>query len=569
MTNLDLSKILAEMAMLLDMQGVAFKPRAFELASQSVESLDDDVVETYKKSGIKGLEDIDGVGKGIAERIEEYIKTGQIKEYEKLKKAFPVDIAGLSRIEGLGPATLKKLYKELGIKNIDDLEKAINSHTLSQSGVFSTKFEEKFKKGLGFVKSGHGRYPLTDIMPTARRLLEKIKAIPKVEFADYGGSLRRMQETVGDLDFIAFSKFPGEVIRDFLKFLEIESTYSSGEHKALVRLKIGIDGDFAVLPPESRGSALIAWAGDKQHNIVLRKLAEKKGWLLNDYGLWHGKTNLASKTEQEVYAKLGMDCIPPELRTNSGEIEAAMKHELPNLIGYEDVAGDLQVQSNWTDGDNSISELAEAAKKYGLQYIAITDHTKSLVIANGNDEKRLLQQMTEIDKINKTLTGFKILKGVEVDIKKDGSLDIADEVLAQLDVVGASVHSHRDMTEEDMTKRIIRAMESPHVDILFHPTGRIVGRREPYKLDMDAVIKVAKRTKTILEVNGSSRLDLKDEHIHKAIDVGVRLSIDSDAHSTDQFAFIEYGIAQARRGWCQSKNVINTRAWREMLKLLK
>src|SRR3989338_4055681 len=589
--NSELAKIFNEMAALLDIKHVAFKPRAYELAASSIEALNEDVKEIYKKGssthstssgqagspqgGLRALEAIPGVGRGIAEKIEEYIKTGHIKEYTKLKKELPVDIAGLTKIEGVGPQTVKKLYKNLKVKNVSDLEKAIKKRLLVAKGGFSKKSEERILKSLDFLKTGHGRYYLGEILPIARSIIEKIRTFPGVEHAEYAGSLRRMQETVGDLDILVTSKSPAKVMDYFVKMPRVVEVTAHGMSRSAVRLDLGIHADLRVIPPESFGAALQYFTGDKQHNIALRELAIKKGYKLNEYGLWkvtrnkRQETMMAGKTEKEIYEKLGMDWMPPELRTNNCEIEAALSGKLPKLIGYDDIKGDLQVQSDWTDGDNSIRELAEAAKKFGLEYIAITDHTQALAMTGGNDEKRLLKQMGEIDKINKTLSGIKVLKGVEVDIKKDGSLDIEDEVLAQLDVVGASVHSYFNLLETDQTKRIIRAMENPHVDILFHPTGRIVGRREAYKIDIDAIIKAAKRTKTVLEANGSNRLDLKDEYIRRAIAAGVKIAIDSDAHSVDQFDFLEYGIAQARRGWCEKRDVINTRKWQDMLKLLK
>lgn len=567
--NHQLVKLLTEMSALFSMEEAPFKPQAYERAAFSIEALDQDVADLYKDGGLKSLETIPGVGKGIAEKIEEYIKTGHIKEHEKMKKAFPVDIAGLSNVEGLGPKTIKKLYQTLKIKNLADLEKAVTAGTIKNLAGLGEKTQQKIEKSITFLKTEHGRYFIGDILPLARQMLDKIRSFPGVKAAEFGGSLRRMQETIGDLDFIAFSDKPTEIIKHFLKLPGIEAIHAQGEQKALVRLSIGIDADISIFSPKSYGSALMAWTGSKQHNIALRTLAEKHGWSLNDYGLWKGKTLLASKTEAEVYAKLGLDWIPPELRHDSGEIAAAQQKRLPDLIGYDDIQGDLQVQSDWTDGEHSIKELALAAKKYGLKYIAITDHTKSLTIANGNDETRLRKQMAEIDTLNKEITGIHILKGAEVDIKKDGSLDLSDDVLAELDVVGISVHSHTNMSKEDMTQRIVRAMENPHADILFHPTGRIVLRREPYPIDIDAVIAAAKRTHTILEANASNRLDLKDEYIRKAIQAGVKIAIDSDSHSTDHFGFLEYGIAQARRGWAEKQDVINSHSWQTMLKQLK
>ena len=407
-------------------------------------------------------------------------------------------------------------------------------------------------------------------MPQATAMLEKIRNISEVEDAEFAGSLRRKQETIGDLDFIAFSDKPGKVIEKFLSFAEVEHIYSQGGHRALVRLKTNIDADIAVMSPKSLGSALIAWTGDKQHNVAIRTLAEKNGWLLNDYGLWSGKKLLAAKTEEEVYKKLGMSWIPPEIRNGSDEIQAVLEGKLPKLIEYGDVKGDLQIQTDWTDGDNSIKEMAEAAKKIGLEYICITDHTKSLAMTGGNDEKGLLKEMAEIDKVQKQVSGIKILKGAEVNIMKDGSLDIDDETLAKLDVVGAAVHSNFNLSEKDQTERIIRAMENPNVDIIFHPTGRIIQRREAYKVDMDALLKAAKRTKTVMEIDAyPDRSDLKDEYIRKAVDMGVKLAIDTDAHSIHHLQYLEYGIAQARRGWAEKKDIINTRSWQEMLDLLK
>ncbi len=560
-----------EMAILLEMKEVEFKPRAYEKAAGSIESLVEDVGDIYKHGGLKALEDISGVGSSIGEKIEEYIKTKHVKEYEKLKKSIPVDINGLVSVEGIGPKTILRLYKKLGVKNRDQLEKAAIEGKLVKGG-FGKKTEENILKGIGFLKKEHGRYLLGEIMPTAEKILERIRTLPEVQSAEFGGSLRRMMETVGDLDFIAFSKKPAEVVEKFLKFPEVKSVHSKGGHKALVRLNIDTDADISVVSPKSLGSALIAWTGDKQHNIVLRTLAEKHGWMLNDYGLWHGKTLLASKTEEEIYKKLGMDWIPPELRENKGEIEAALEGKLPYLIGYDDIKGDLQVQTDWTDGKNSIEEMAKAAKELGHEYILITDHTKSLAMTGGSDEKRLVQQMTAIDEINHRFQSskFKVLKGAEVNIMPDGTLDIDDETLSKLDIVGAAVHSRFNMSEKDMTARIKRAMENPNVDIIFHPTGRLIQRREAYKVDMDELLKTAQKTKTVMEIDAfPDRLDLKDEYIRKAVNMGVKLSIDTDAHSTAHFKFIRYGIAQARRGWAERKDIINAHGLGQMLKMLK
>ena len=558
------------MSVLLEIKGVDFKPQAYEKAAHSIEMLEEDVRGIYKGGGIKALEDIPGVGKGIAERIEEYLKTHHIKDYDKLKKQIPVKIDELSAIEGVGPKMILRLYKELGIKTRVQLEKAAKEGKLRNIEGFGQRTEENILRSIEFLKKEHGRFILGFTMPVVRKILDGIRKVDGVEKAEFAGSIRRMQETVGDLDILVISKKPAKVMDFFVKMPEVQAVYSKGPTKSSVRLKIGMDADLRVLSPESFGAALQYFTGDKYHNIQLREVAIKQGYKLNEYGLYKGKKLVAGKTEEGIYEKLGFKTMPPEMRTNSGELEAAASGKLPKLIGYDELKGDLQIQTDWTDGDNSIKEMAEAAKKAGLEYIVITDHTKSLAMTGGNDEKGLLKEMAEIDKVQKQVSGIKILKGAEVNILKDGTLDIDDETLAMLDVVGAAVHSHFNLSEKEQTERIIRAMENPNVDIIFHPTGRIIQRRDAYKLDMDAILKAAKRTKTVLEIDAfPDRLDIKDEYIRKAVEMGVKLAIDTDGHSVQHFQYLEYGIGQARRGWATKLDVINTRSWQEMLKLLK
>lgn len=572
MINHNLAKILSEMSVLLEMKGENFKPQAYEKAAHSIEMLEQDAREIYKDGGVKALEDIPGVGKGIAERIEEYIKTCHIKDYDKLKKQIPIKIDELSAVEGIGPKMILRLYKELGIKTRAQLEKAAKERKLEKIEGFGKKTEDNILRSIGFLKKEHGRFILGFVMPQIRAMLEKVKKVNGVEKAEFAGSIRRMQETIGDLDILVISKKPSEVIDFFVSMPEVESVYSKGNTKSSVRLNFGMDADLRVLSPESFGAALQYFTGDKYHNIQLREIAIRKGYKLNEYGLYKADKLIAGKTEEEIYEKLGFEWIQPEIRTNNGELEAAASSKLPKLIDYDELRGDLQIQTDWTDGEHSILEMAKAAEKLGLEYICITDHTKSLAMTGGNDEKGLLKEMAEIDKINRELESskFKVLKGAEVNIIKDGSLDIDDKTLSKLDVVGAAVHSHFNLSEKDQTERIIRAMENPNVDIIFHPTGRIIQRRDAYKVDMDALFKVAKRTGTVMEIDAfPDRADLKDEYIRKAVDMGVKLSIDSDAHSIQHFSYLEYGIAQARRGWAEKKNIINTSSRQDMLKLLK
>ncbi|MEK7566867.1 MAG: DNA polymerase/3'-5' exonuclease PolX [Patescibacteria group bacterium] len=568
--NQELAKIFFEMAELLEMKGVQFKPRAFEKAAHSVEALDEDVKDIYEKRGIRALEEIPGVGKGIAERIEEYVKHGQIKDHDRLKKEMPVDVSGLTAIEGVGPKIIKTLYKKLKIKSVKDLEKAAKAGKLRNLPRFGEKLEQKILKGVEFQKKSAGRMNIGEAMSLARKIIEYLKNIPGVERVEAAGSLRRWQESVGDLDFLAISSKPKEVMDKFVSMPDVESVYARGETKSMVRLRGGIDADLRVLAHESFGSALQYFTGSKDHNIALRKIAIKKGYKLNEYGLFRGKKIIAGHDEKEIYQKLGLDWMPPEMRTNSGEIEIAQKHKLPKLIDHGDLKGDLQTQTDWSDGANSIKEMALEAKRLGHEYIGITDHTKGLAMTGGADDKKLLRQMAAIDKLNKKISGIKILKGAEVNIGKEGSLDISDEVLAKLDFVGCAIHSHFNLSEGEQTKRLIKAMQNPHIDIIFHPTTRIPMRREPIKLDFERIFKVAAETGTIMEIDAHPwRLDLHDELIRMAKKFGVRFMIDTDAHSVAELSYLEYGIAQARRGWAEKSDIINTLPLKKLLELLK
>ena len=568
--NIALAKIFNEMAVLFEIKEITFKPRAYERVAYTLENLDKDVKDIYKDGGLKALLEISGVGQGIAEKIEEYIKTGVIKEYQKLKKELPVKIEELNQIEGIGSKTIKKLYDQFKITNVQELKAAAEAGKLAAISGLGKKLQEKVLKSIAFLKDHGDRHLLSNVLPLARKISASLRDLPEVKRAEYAGSTKRMQETIGDLDILVVSDKPTKVMEFFIHLPEVEEILGQGETKTTVRLKNGLQADVRVVSSKSFGAAMQYFIGDKYHNVAVREVAIKKGYKLNEYGLFRGEKMIAGEDEKEIYKKLGMDWMPSELRTNHGEIKAAIEGKLPKLIEYNALKGDLQVQTDWTDGADSIEEMVKAAQKEGLEYICITDHTKSLAMTNGNDEKRLLKQMAEIDKIQEKFPHFKILKGAEVNILKDGLLDIKDEVLAQLDVVGASVHSHWSMSEEEMTKRVLVAMENPHVDIIFHPTGRIIQKREAYKINMNKLIQTAKRTKTILEANACPvRLDLKDEHIHQAIKAGVKIAIDSDAHSVYHFKFLEYGIAQARRGWAEKKDVVNAFSWPEMLKLLK
>jgi len=568
--NNKLATILYELSVLYELKGVSFKPRAFERASNALASLSEEVADIYQRDGLEGLEHIPGVGRGIADRIVEFIRTKHVREYDTLKKKLPVDISGIMAIEGIGPKTLRLLYTQLGITTRSKLERLARAGKLAGVRGIGEKGQERIVRAIGYLKQSQGRYSPGLIWTNIRAIADRIESWPHVKELEFVGSLRRMQETIGDLDMLAVSDDTEDTLRRFVSLPQVRSVYEHGEHHALVRLKMGVDADVWVVPAESYGAALIAWTGDKAHNIHLRTIAKKKGYLLDDFGLFKKTHMVAGETERAVYHALGMQTLPPEVRSDTGEIEAALRGDFPTLVGYNDIRGDLQVQTDWSDGQDSILTMAKAARSQGLEYIAVTDHTKSLTIAHGLDGARLRKQWAEIDRIQQQLSDIKILKGTECDIRKDGSLDLPDEILAQLDIVGISVHSHFDLSERDQTRRIIRAMEHPHTHILFHPTGRLINRRADYAVDIRALLNTAKETHTVMEVNAHpSRLDLNDQHIRAAIALGVRLSIDTDAHAIDEFGYLRWGIGQARRGWARKRDIINTRPWRQMLALLK
>ena len=585
-SNHQIAEILKEIGEYLEMQSVAFKPRAYEKAAEVIEELEEEVESIYKNGGLKAIEDIPGIGVSIAEKIEELIKTGHLKYYEKLKKQTPLDLISLRRIEGLGPKSLKKLYEALGIKNIQDLEKAAQTGKIRKIEGFGEKTEENILEGIKFLKKSSGRFILGFTRSLIRSLEERLKKLKEVERLVAAGSVRRWKETIGDADILVISNDSRPVMDYFVSLPEVARVYAKGLTKSAVQLNNGLDVDLRVVEKKSYGAALSYFTGSKDHNVALREIALKKGYKLNEYGLFKGKKQIAGETEEEIYEKLGLDYIEPEMRENKGEIELARRHQLPKLIDYGEILGDLQVQTNWTDGVNSIEEMAKAAMAQGLEYIAITDHTKRLAMANGLNEKRLLEQIKEIDRLNLKFNSsideqnskpvvsrvepFKILKGTECDILKDGSLDIKDEVLAKLDVVGVSIHSYFNLSKKEQTERIKKAISNPNVDILFHPSGRIIQKREAYEFDIEEIIKTAQKTKTVLEVNAyPDRLDLKDDHIRLAIKAGVKIAIDSDAHSVTHLPYLEYGISQARRGWAEKKDIINYWPLEKMLKMLK
>ena len=570
MRNFEVARILRNISILLDMDDVQFKPRAYEKAARSVEALEAEVEDIYQREGFKALTQIPGVGESIAEKIVELIKTGRLGYYEELLKKVPVDLDSLWGIEGLGPKTIKVLYQKLGIRNIDELEKAALAHEISKLPHFKEKTEVNILGAIEFAKQKRGRFILGFTLPMIRGIEGKLRALAEVRIVVAAGSVRRMKETIGDVDFLVVSDNPTKVADFFVSMPEVLQVIEKGITKSSVKLKTGMNADIRILPQKSFGAALQYFTGSKDHNVALRKIAQKKDLKLSEYGLFKGEMQVAGETEEGVYERLGLAWVPPELRENSGEIEAAQKNQLPTLISHKDLKGDLQVHTKWTDGANSIREMAEQAKTMGLEYIVVCDHTKMLAMTGGLDENDLKKQRKEIDQVNKQMKGITVLQGAEVNILKDGSVDISDATLKSLDITCAAVHSYFDLTREEMTTRVLKAIENPNIDVLLHPTTREIQKRNPVQLNIDKIIEAARETGTILDIDSyPDRLDLKDEHIRRALQAGAKLGISSDSHSTLQLHYLEFGVAQARRGWATARDIVNTKNLSEFKKTLK
>ncbi|MBI2110613.1 DNA polymerase/3'-5' exonuclease PolX [Candidatus Woesearchaeota archaeon] len=567
MKNQELAKILYDIADILEFKNVQWKPRAYRTAARSIEGLNKDIEEIYQKDGINGLKDISGVGEGIAKKIEEFVKTGKITEYEKLKKKVPKNFIDLLEVPGVGIKKAKVLYEKLDIKNLKDLERAARQHKISKLESFKEKSEENILKGLELVKEGKGRLLLGNVLPIANEIEDYLKSLKEVKRVTICGSIRRRKETIKDIDILV-SGDPKKIMDSFLKHERIKRVIGRGNTRLDVILKNGLQVNLRVVPLNCYGSALQYFTGSKEHSIELRKIALKKKLKLSEYGIFKNNKRIAGESEEGVYKALGLDYIEPELRENNGEIRAALERKLPNIVKLKDIQGIFHVHTNWSDGSNTIKEMAEACK--GYKYIAICDHGGPIKIANGLDEKRVLNQIKEIDKLNKKINGIRILKGSEVEILKDGSLGLKNDVLKQLDVVIGSVHTGFKSGEKEMTNRILRAFDNSYLNILGHPTGRLIHRRDPYRVDMQAVFDKAKERNIALEINAfPDRLDLDDAHVRDAVKNKVKLAIGSDAHAKEHLNYFELGVSVARRGWAEKKDIINCLSLKELRKFLE
>jgi DNA polymerase (family 10) len=565
--NREIGDIFDRIADILDLlEDNAFRIRAYRNAARNIRELTENVEDISNRSE---LTKIPGIGKDLADKINEFITTGKINDYDKLRKKVPEGLVELLAIQGLGPKTLAKLNKELGIKNLEDLESALEGKKILTIHGMGEKKVEDIKRGIELLKHSGERMPLGIALPLAEEIIFEISKISGVEGTISAGSLRRMRETVGDVDILTMAKNGEQVIKAFTKLSPVKEVLAAGDTKGSVILTNGMQVDLRVVEPESYGAALQYFTGSKAHNIKLRTLAIGKGLKINEYGVFRDGERIAGKTEEEVYKTLGLPWIPPELREDKGEVEAALDSKLPDLIELEEIRGDLHMHSKWSDGKVTIEEMVQKAKGLGYEYIAMTDHSPSSRIARGLSVERLYEKKKEVEALNKNIKGIAILMGSEVDIRSDGTLDYSDEVLKDLDIVIASVHSGFKMDRESMTKRIVRALRNPFVHALVHPTGRLIGEREAYEVDMDEVIKTAKTLGKALEVNAYYlRLDLNDINVKKAIQMGTKIVISTDAHLPDQLGMMRFGVAIARRGWAEKKDVLNTMDFKGLSKWL-
>jgi len=568
--NIELSRIFAQIAEILKIKEEnPFKIRAYEKVALILENLPVDIETIYRQGG---LNNIPGVGESIAQKIEEYLTTGKISYYEELKASVPAGVIELLDIPEVGPKTAKLLYEQLNIDSLEKLEEVVRQQRVRNLPGMGEKSENNILRGIELYKRQKERFLLGRALPLAEEIIGSLSKLKEVDKINYAGSLRRKKETIGDIDILVTSQKPERIMQTFVSLPQVREVLAEGPTKSSVLTREDIHVDVRVVEPRSFGAALQYFTGSKAHNIKLRELAVRRGLKINEYGVFETKTGerIAGEEEEEVYRILDLSFIPPELREDRGEIEAAQQNRLPQLVESSQIKGDLHLHTKWSDGAHTIRQMAEEAKKKGYDYLAITDHSQSLKFAGGLTEERLKEQIEEVKKLDQELEGITLLAGIEVDIKSDGSLDFSDEILSRLDIVIAAIHSGFKQESKVLTERIVKAMQNKFVHIIAHPTGRLLGYREPYQLDMERIIEVAADTRTILELNAQpERLDLSDVYCRRAKEQGVQLSIGTDAHSREGLAVMELGVATARRGWLEEKDVVNTLPLAKLIERLK
>ena len=569
MRNLALARIFGEIADMLEIKEESiFRISAYRRAARAMESLTEDVAAVAARGE---LEDLPGIGTSSAEKIDEYLQTGVITYYEDLRASLPEGIITLMSVPEVGPKTAVLLHEKLGVKTIDELEKAARQGRVRALPRMGAKTEENILRGIELIRRTKERRPLGQVLPHAKEVEDALRALPEMKAIGLAGSIRRMKETVGDIDLLVTSSRPARVMDVFTALPQVQRVLAKGPTRSSVLLAVGIQADVRVVKPQSFGAALQYFTGSKEHNVKLREKGVRRGYKINEYGVFRVKDEkrVAGRTEEEVYAALDLPWIPPEIREDQGEVELAEKGNLPRLVELKDIRGDLQMHTRWSDGSDSAAEMARAAQERGYEYIAITDHSRSLKFVGGVTIDELREHARQVKKIADKV-GIAILMGTECEILPDGSLDYPDDVLRGLDVVLAAVHTRFRMSEAEMTKRIITAMENPHVDLVAHPTGRLLGQRESYNVNVERLVEAARRTGTALEINAApERLDLRDTQARLAQERGVKLAINTDAHTRYQLRYMEFGVGTARRGWVESKNVLNALPLQELLAVLQ
>ncbi len=565
MKNREIAEIFGIIADVLELkEDNPFKIRAYRRAFQIIGDMSQDIEKICKEGKLK---EIPGIGEGIAKKIKEYLETGRMKILKEVKKGVPEELIRLMGIPSLGPKSLAQIHKELKVKNLKDLEKALQSGRVAELKGFGAKKAENIMRGISLFKGGMERMPLGVALPIAQSIIESLKKNKNIKSIEPAGSLRRLNETIGDIDILATGKKGKKIVEAFVHLPQVTEILAAGKTKGSIRVEEGKQVDLRVVIESSFGSALQYFTGSKNHNIRIREIAKDRGFKLSEYGLFKGKRKVAGKTEKEIYKKLGLPWIPPEIREDTGEVELALKGKIPSLVEEKDIKGDFHVHTESSDGFLSVKEVAQYAKKLGYSYVVIADHSRSLRVGGGLTIDELKKQMEKIDKVNEKLRGIKVLKGSEVDILSNGKLDFPDRILKQLDVVIAAIHSGFAQSEEHMTKRILSAIQNPNVHILAHPTGRLIGEREPYKVNMEKVMEAARKHGKALEINAYYlRLDLNHIHCRMAKEMGIKVAIGTDTHQADQFQMMKYGVAMARKGWLDSSNVINTMSLSQLQK---
>lgn len=568
MDNREVAETLERIADILDVLGeIPYKGIAYRRAADQIAHLSEPITEIWKRGKLRS---IPGVGEAMEKKIAELLSTGRLEYYERLKEKVPMGVLDLLAIPDVGPKTAKLLWEQLGITSIGEAEQAARQGRIRELPGMGARSEQKILEGIEWLRRRSGRIPLADAWPVADEILAALAHVPGVVKASAAGSLRRRKSTIGDIDLLVAAVDAEPVMRAFAALPMVAEVSLSGPTKTSVILKNGLQADLRVLPVERYGSLLQYFTGSKEHNVHLRGLAQDMGLSLSEYGFKRGDEEILCPEEEDVYRTLGLPWIPPELREDRGEIEAAQAGRLPRLVEEADILGDLHAHTEWSDGAASIEAMAEAARRRGYRYLVISDHSQGLGIARGLTADRLREQRAEIQRLNSGYTDFALLHGVEVEIRGDGSLDLPDEALAELDVVIASVHSGLRQPREEITARVVRAMQNPYVDIIGHPLGRILGQRDETAIDVETLLQVAVETGTALEVNAIPlRLDLDDVHIRRAIGMGARLAINSDAHNPAGLNAMTFGVATARRGWAEPKDILNTLPADEMLAQLK